>query len=166
MANYSIPNIPVLATQLNDTDLFEKADGPASGQSQRFTGALLKAYVLSKYTSGLVAIPHTQSQFVNHGLGVVPNIVSISLVNVTSENGYSIGDVIPFEQVIASANVSIASPNLTIVSNATQIGVVCGVSSTHLDGFISAINLLNKSGSGIATITPGNWNFRFDAISF
>ena len=44
MANYTIPQIPVLATQVNDTDLFEKADGPAGGQSQRVTALLIKTY--------------------------------------------------------------------------------------------------------------------------
>jgi len=35
MSNETIPAIPVLATQINDSDLFEKADGLAGGQSQR-----------------------------------------------------------------------------------------------------------------------------------
>lgn len=47
MANYTIPQIPVLATQVNDTDLFEKADGPAGGQSQRVTGLVMKTYMQS-----------------------------------------------------------------------------------------------------------------------
>lgn len=45
MATETILQIPVVATQVNDTDLFEKADGPTSGQSQQVTALLIKSYV-------------------------------------------------------------------------------------------------------------------------
>lgn len=48
--NQTIPNIPVLATQINDTDLFEKADGPTSGQSQRVPAALFQQYIANGFT--------------------------------------------------------------------------------------------------------------------
>jgi hypothetical protein len=74
MSNYTIPNIPVLATQLNDTDLFEKADGPSSGQSQRFTGAILGAFLNQMLfgTSDPVAAPTNVNKgalFFNTGNG-------------------------------------------------------------------------------------------------
>jgi hypothetical protein len=45
MSNETIPAIPVLATQINDSDLFEKADGLAGGQSQRVPASLFKSYL-------------------------------------------------------------------------------------------------------------------------
>ena len=51
MANETIPNIPVLATTINDSDLFEKADGTLAGQSQRVPASLFKTYLGLPITS-------------------------------------------------------------------------------------------------------------------
>ena len=51
MANETIPNIPVLATTINNSDLFEKADGTLAGQSQRVPASLFKTYLGLPITS-------------------------------------------------------------------------------------------------------------------
>ena len=86
MANYSIPNIPVLATQLNDTDLFEKADGPASGQSQRVTGSVMKAYFGSAVQNQSLVLDNSSYVYqINHGLSRIPFLVQVVLQCISND---------------------------------------------------------------------------------
>jgi hypothetical protein len=90
MGNYIIPNIPVLATQLNDTDLFEKADGPASGQSQRVTALVAKAYMQSGLVIQNQTVALDGSTLVYqaaHGLGHTPKFGRAVLVCITNDAG-------------------------------------------------------------------------------
>lgn len=157
MANYSIPNIPVLATQLNDTDLFEKADGPASGQSQRVTALVMKGYFGgNSFTSSLIVTDNSSTFYsVAHGLGVTPGFFDCFAVCVANDasSGYTAGDVIHFNSfhgVIGQTAASAISASPTLIT----LSLIQTLVGNEVNW---SITFKNGGGSG----NPGSWsNFK------
>lgn len=127
MSNATIPNIPVLATNLNDTDLFEKADGPSSGQSQRVTGLVMKSYFGSAIQSQTVALDNATTLYsVAHGLSSPPDFLEVFLVCISDDagSGYLAGDILQLPGSLLIPTFNGMTPwGVQPFSNATNINI-------------------------------------------
>jgi hypothetical protein len=100
------------------------------------------------FTSAAQTLVDDSSVTVAHGLGVVPKMVWLTLVNITAELGYVTGDVVgPFGGII-SLNPSFATTRV----------VHCWVDSTNVYLLNDAGTIIIIKGGGTQTaITNANW---------
>lgn len=173
MANQTIPNIPVLATQINDTDLFEKADGPAAGQSQRVPALLFKTYLPSYFNKvGTAYIGGDQTGNARgngaldvQGLRLDPSQVSSGNfsacfgANNTASGNYSVS--------IGYSNISSSFGCVSIGDGTTSSGTYCisiGNSSTASGNYSVAIGVsaqaigIYSSAIGKSSTASGNYS--------
>jgi hypothetical protein len=110
------------------------------------------------------------AQSASHGLGVVPNLYSVSLVCVNSQGGYNVGDAIDMNPIISRFDVQVGAENGTFSIWADNINVgVSSYSSTpenNLAAKIGDVGLCVKGGNGIFVISPSDWNLQFNGIVF
>lgn len=86
----------------------------------------------------------------NHGLGVIPKMVTVSIVCITAEHGYEIGEEVPI------LTAEYFSTNFQTVSfDATAVRFVAGA------GF--AVPVVRKTDFGFSWVTPANWKLRIRA---
>jgi hypothetical protein len=95
--------------------------------------------------AGLLTIPH--------GLGAVPDVVTVVLECVTAEYGYSVGDL-----VLLSPSERATGFNLSIRVTPTNLVVRFASSATAL------IVIHATTGAGVA-LTNANWRIRFKALA-
>lgn len=101
---------------------------------------------------GLIPANDVQVVFA-HGLAAVPINVQVYLKCVTGENGYSIGDLIPYTMVARATDIGCP---ITWNADATNINVVVASGMTP-----GAIRFIKKGdGATLAALTRANWKFR------
>jgi hypothetical protein len=84
-----------------------------------------------------------------HGLGVIPKIMTVSLVCQTADAGYSVGDVVDSFHS-SYVNGASAARGCELLRDATNITVVYGATA-------STFELINKSTGNITGLANGNW---------
>ena len=107
--------------------------------------------LMGRYASAAQSIPALGGTIdLSHNLGVKPKVSTISLINVTGEQGYSTGDeVAETDYYIETASHGFATRLRALV-----------VRLVHAAG--ANIYVLNATTGAAAVITPSNWNVRFD----
>ncbi len=128
----------------------------AAGNLPAVPGHQLTGLVLTKDSDWLPEIlPVTGGTFsVNHGLGEVPKIVGMKLVNKIAEGGWSVGD----ELLTAShySYVGATSGIMVARNNTTLIGVF---------GSNYILEMLNKTTGAGFYMTPANWRLQLRAFA-
>lgn len=105
-----------------------------------------------RYFSGNQTISSAGTLTLAHGLGIIPQRVTVSLKCLTAELNYSVGDIVwqPFYDH-NSTNIGVV-----VVPDATNLNVIMG-------GAANPFSLLNKT-TGLATVlTNARWAVRFHA---
>lgn len=124
---------------------------------------------MTGYVSGLVAPYPFKSQFVStqrtittagalniaHGLGAIPKLVTIELVCITDEAGYTAGDIVPIGIMATPAG---TERNLAIVTTATSLNVRFATST-------SVFVALDFSTGNSVNLTNANWRVVFRAYA-
>jgi hypothetical protein len=166
MSNETIPAIPVLATQINDSDLFEKADGLAGGQSQRVPASLFKSYLAPAYfVSSPITLTTLIEQYVYHGLGAIPNLWDTYLVSIGIDNNFQKGYCFKISDIIASAQ---AQNQIAAESFATNVIIGTNIStraSSGLIGLCEGCLMTDGAGNG-QPLNPAMWNLVCVGILF
>ena len=104
-------------------------------------GAFTKKFVSTEQTitsAGALTIPH--------GLGEVPQLVSVLLKNGTTEANYSVGD----EVFIQSGELGNVSRGISLVPDATNLNIRYGSD-------VNAFNVLDKTTGTVVTLTNTSW---------
>jgi len=139
-------------TAVAQDDLHLVSDTSASAALKYVTTANL----LGTFTSSVVAM-NGLSAGKNideaHGLGAVPRFVRGVLVNTTTDLGYSVGDEVPFDDVI----VTTAARALSCGASATNVFAIQNGASTGL--YIQHKTL----GTTATPITQGSWSMKIYA---
>lgn len=151
-----------------DADAFAMMDSAASNATKKLTWANLKAtlktyfdtlYVpaavsLTKYyASGNQTWVAGSTLTLAHGMGIAPKIITYKLVNLTAENGYSVGDVVVINPMWNRADTT--PVGFTPRVDATNIVIAFNGTSTHA--------LMPKTGGSIVNTTPANWALVLEA---
>lgn len=87
---------------------------------------------------------------VSHSLGYVPSSVDLEFTCVTSEGGYSPGDVVK----VRNMSTGTVAAGISIWATATQVGA-------PLSSGGWSYNLLPKTGGAAFVPTPANWSYNF-----
>lgn len=102
-----------------------------------------------RYTSPQQLMPQGGTITLSHGLGVVPFSVVLEMVCVTTEHGYSPGDIIQLEWACTDFNVaSRQGYGATVIKSSTQVRV-------YLANDYSFVAV--STGGAPAVLTPANW---------
>ena len=108
--------------------------------------------LMGRYSSAAQAIPSLGGTIdLSHNLGVKPKVSTVSLVNVTAQEGYSTGD----EVSEADYYIEVASHGFATRLRALVVRLIYAAGAN--------IYVLNATTGAAAVITPANWNVRFDA---
>lgn len=147
-----------LANMNADTVKANLTGGSANPQDVTFT-ALLAALGIKVFTSGQQAIANYGTGSgadvsVAHGLGSTPYGFSVSLICLTADNGYSVGDVVVMPPNNYSGGAGGTSENgAAIWANATSVGIS-----------YNTLSMTTKSGNTPAQPTQSSWAFVFRAF--
>lgn len=115
--------------------------------------AILSPGAIGKlYTSGLLVIPGaTSTVSVAHNLGGVPKTVELSLVCVSADAGYSVGDEVNMSDVPVVVNVA----QFTVMRSSTSLKVVINA--------VSGIYVNHFSTYATTAITVSSWKLKLKA---
>lgn len=118
--------------------------------------AVIAVSVLTRsYTSGNQTWTAGGTLTLAHGMTIAPKIVTYKLVNLTAENGYSVGDVVIINPMWSRAD---ATPvGFTPRIDATNIVIAFNGTPTHA--------LMPKTGGAIVNTTPANWALQIEAFA-
>lgn len=135
-ANWTSANPTLQAGEFgyeSDTNKLKIGDGATAWTSLAYFGASLVEGVncVKAWTS-------STSTTVLHGLGGIPKVIEVFAECLTAQNGYLVGDLVPYYQ-----------SNLAVIANATQLTV------SH--GSNSALSLPPKAGGVLVAMTAANW---------
>lgn len=126
----------------------ESASGASGGLSVPPSG-LAAREAARRYTSAQQLMPNGGTITLSHGLGVVPFSVVLEMVCVTTERGYSPGDIIQLEWACTDFNVATRQGyGATVVKSSTQVRV-------YLANNYSFVAV--STGGVPAVLTPANW---------
>lgn len=117
-----LPNTVLLnsgATMMGSLTL----NGPPVANLEAATKAYVDARTIAVYESSQFTIANLGVYSLNHGLGGMPLFVTVDLVNVTADAGYSPGDVI---QVSAGSNPDGLTEGVAIKKSATTVTIYLG----------------------------------------
>ena len=107
--------------------------------------------VLTKeYVSAGQTITSAGSLSLSHGLSAVPKIVTMELVCVTAENGYSIGDVVELYPFNSSSTANVAW-GASVTKNSSTVDVRFASQNPSFTG-------INKTTGAQVNFTNANWN--------
>lgn len=121
----------------------------------RASGQALVAQPFSKLEYAPADQAFTSASIINyaHGFGIRPKLIVVTLVNVTTEGGYTAG-----QEIDCPINGDASGTRgVSVMRDATNISI-------HVGSSTSPILILNTSGSIIA-ITPTNWTIRVRAYT-
>lgn len=108
--------------------------------------------LMGRYSSPAQSIPSLGGTIdLSHNIGVKPRVSAITLVNVTSEQGYSTGD----EVAEADYWIETASHGFATRVRATGTRLIYAAGANTY--------VLNASTGAAAVITPSSWTVRYDA---
>lgn len=180
LAVSDVTNLTATATELNhlvgvtsnvQTQLDAKYDsGDVATQAQAEAGidnatvmtplrtaqAIVSLSTFTKeYISPDQTISSASSNTMSHGLGEVPKVLQLELVCVTTENNYSVGDVI-----IANMNSSTSgtSRHNSVFTTSTNIVV-------RLSSAAACFTTADKVTGASVSLTNSNWRFRVRAYA-
>lgn len=146
VAEARLPNTVVTtagATMVGDLIL----NGPPTVNSQAVTKAYVDARTIQVYESGEFSIANSGVYALTHGLGGMPLFVTVDLVNVTPDAGYTTGDVI---QVSAGSDPSGLTEGVAIKKSLTTVTIYIGQNGPDV--------YLQGDGSGTwLSLTSTNW---------
>lgn len=111
--------------------------------------------VSSSYTSGNQTWVAAGTLTLAHGLTKAPKITTYKLVNLTAENGYSVGDVVIIPPMWSRADTS--PVGFTPRVDATNIVIAFNNTSTH--------GLMPKTGGAIINTLFANWALQIEAFA-
>lgn len=115
-------------------------------------GALTQ--ITQAFTSSDQTITAAGQLVLAHGLGVEPVIVQAFLKNVTDEQGYTTGDMVP----IHYSNRDATFTGMSLIVDATNVTVRFSSSASSFD-------LVNATTGGLVAATNANWNLVIKAIA-
>lgn len=121
-------------------------NGPPVANLEAATKAYVDARTIAVYESSQFTIANLGVYSLNHGLGGMPLFVTVDLVNVTADAGYSPGDVI---QVSAGSNPDGLTEGVAIKKSATTVTIYLGQNGPDVylqgDGSGSWLSLTSTS---------------------
>jgi len=126
---------------INATNLYVNGSAVATGSS------------ISWYQSSQLTISATTGS-VSHGLGAVPDIIQLWIVNITTEQGFSPGD-----WVLMNSNLSGSGQRgATLWATSTSVG--------YSQNAANQMTVCDKSGGAAAQITDSKWRVVLKAAKF
>jgi hypothetical protein len=114
--------------------------------------------VIAKSTA--VSLPaNGSSTSYSHGLGVQPSFYTADLICITANNGFSIGDTIPYGsvQAVSGGGNDLVWPALQLTANTSALLLV------QENGTLANRQFLTKTTGAEVTFVPGEWNVVFTA---